>query len=226
MRVSSVEQRWMTPPDLFEVLHQEFGFVMDAAAEWDSRKVAYYLGPDSPTESERDALAETVSWGRLAWEQMIAKLSTESVGLRRKREDVGERGDREITAKLIDWLRGSTSLPPAIWLNPPYGRGLHRWMARCRAESEVWGVVVVALIYARTETDWWRESVLCADEIRYVCRRIVFLDPATGKPRKDDKGRDQSSTAPSAIVVFRPHAIKLRSPRHLFGWDWKDPDPG
>ena len=82
------------------------------------------------------------------------------------------------------------------FLNPPYGYAVGPWLAKARAESER-GLVVVCLLMARTDTRWWHESVMRADELRFVVGRIKFIDPQTGKPR-------YTAPAPSVVVVFRP----------------------
>lgn len=83
-----------------------------------------------------------------------------------------------------------------VWLNPPYGREVGRWLEKAWLESRR-GLTVVVLVMACTETRWWREFVWKADEVRFIQGRVRFLD-RTGQPR---------AAAPkgSALVVFRPH---------------------
>lgn len=51
--------RWMTPNALFDALHAEFGFTLDAAADADTARCARWLGPGSehPDALEVDAWA-------------------------------------------------------------------------------------------------------------------------------------------------------------------------
>ena len=102
------------------------------------------------------------------------------------------------------------ALSPEPWgggqvafINPPYGVGLDKWIARCHEEAQR-GTTVVALIYARTETAFFHDHVMHADEVRLLRGRVTFLDPDTMEPRRSKKtGAVQSSTAPSVVVIWR-----------------------
>ena len=89
-----------------------------------------------------------------------------------------------------DWSRYKS-----VWCNPPYGRELHRWMAKAFIESRH-GPTVVMLVMACTETRWWRDYAWRADEIRLVQGRIKFTR-STGEP---------AGAAPkgSAVIIFHP----------------------
>ena len=76
------------------------------------------------------------------------------------------------------------------FLNPPYGREIGKWLFRAWEES-VWGRTVVCLVPARTDTRWWHEYVMKADEIRFLRGRLKFGDATNSAP------------FPSAVVVFR-----------------------
>lgn len=73
-----------------------------------------------------------------------------------------------------------------VYCNPPYGRDIGRWLAKAR-EPEV----AVFLLPARTDTRWWHEHALKADEIRFVRGRLRFEGARAGAP------------FPSVILVFR-----------------------
>lgn len=86
------------------------------------------------------------------------------------------------------------------WMNPPYGRNVTgKWIEKARQSAQD-GATVVCLIPARTDTRFWHEHVMHADEIRLVKGRIRFVGSESGAP------------FPSAVVVFRPG-----EPRRLFG---------
>jgi len=96
-------------------------------------------------------------------------------------------------------------IPPQedVWNNPPYGRGVGKWVEHA-AESGQY-VRVVQLIFARTDTLWWHDVVLeRAVEIVHLRGRVTFLG-TDGQPLRDSKGRVQTATAPSALVIFQPH---------------------
>lgn len=84
-----------------------------------------------------------------------------------------------------------------VWLNPPYGRrggGIAAWMEKARASAAA-GATVICLVPARTNTRWWHESAMLADEVRFVRRRLSFGDGT------------QPAPFPSAVVVFRPGSV-------------------
>ena len=76
------------------------------------------------------------------------------------------------------------------WMNPPYGREIAAFMRKALAESSN-GVTVVCLVPVRTDTTWWHETAVHADEIRFIRGRVKF------------DGGDHSAPFPSAIIVFR-----------------------
>jgi len=78
------------------------------------------------------------------------------------------------------------------FVNPPYGRGPNStgpWVKRGLEVSRE-GKLVVMLIASRTDTTWWHDYVMQADEIRFIKGRLHF----------DDRG---PAPFPSAVVIFR-----------------------
>ena len=82
-----------------------------------------------------------------------------------------------------------------VFLNPPYGRALKDWVRKGYEEGQKENTTVVMLIPARTDTKYWHEWVMKADEIRFVRGRIKFGDGSNSAP------------FPSAVVVFRKTAF-------------------
>lgn len=78
-----------------------------------------------------------------------------------------------------------------VFLNPPYGRNLKDWVKKGYEEGQKDNTTVVMLIPARTDTKYWHDYVMKADEIRFVRGRIKFGDETNSAP------------FPSAVVVFR-----------------------
>lgn len=80
-----------------------------------------------------------------------------------------------------------------VWMNPPYGRTIKLWMAKA---VEAWqgGATVVCLIPARTDTAWWHDYAVQADEIRFIRGRVKFEKPGL---------KSDAAPFPSAIVIFR-----------------------
>ncbi len=76
------------------------------------------------------------------------------------------------------------------WMNPPYGREIAKWMEKAHNESKL-GCCVVCLVPSRTDTAWWHDHAMKADEIRYIRGRVKFI------------GGKDNAPFPSAIVIFR-----------------------
>jgi len=79
-----------------------------------------------------------------------------------------------------------------VFMNPPYGREIGKWLRKAYYECKVWGncELVVCLIPSRTDTKWWHNYVMKADEIRFVIGRIKF----------DGKN---PAPFPSAVAIFK-----------------------
>jgi len=95
-----------------------------------------------------------------------------------------------------------------VWLNPPYGREMPRWIEKAVAEVEAGHCErVVALIPSRTDTKMWQRFVLrelrpmrnvnyCVDAhaavavVRFLPGRVKFV------------GTDGPAPFPSAVVVW------------------------
>lgn len=78
-----------------------------------------------------------------------------------------------------------------IWMNPPYGRQIGNWVKKAKEAARQGKATVVCLLPARTDTSWWHDYAMKANEIRLIRGRLKF---------GDGKG---SAPFPSAIVVFR-----------------------
>jgi hypothetical protein len=59
-----------------------------------------------------------------------------------------------------------------VWLNPPYGRGVGRWLERLSAHGDG-----LALVYARTDTVWFQTAVPRASLLCFIRRRLSFIGP-------------------------------------------------
>lgn len=81
-----------------------------------------------------------------------------------------------------------------IFINPPYGRAIADWMAKVAMERERCEVIV-ALVPCRTDTAWWHDYAMLADEIRFVRGRLSF------EGVEAEKGHN--APFPSAILVYR-----------------------
>ncbi len=102
------------------------------------------------------------------------------------------------TAEDDGLLQNWTKHGGPVWLNPPYGRGIGKWVCKA-AETARLGTTVVCLIPARTDTRYfhahiWDVTAHAARpgvEVRFVKGRLRFGGVKTPAP------------FPSAVVVFR-----------------------
>lgn len=81
-----------------------------------------------------------------------------------------------------------------VFCNPPYGRSISNWIRKGYQEGQK--TTVVFLIPSRTDTAYWHDYVMKADEIRFVRGRIAFYK----------EGYDNKAPFPSAVVIWRPNS--------------------
>lgn len=77
------------------------------------------------------------------------------------------------------------------WMNPPYGRGIDKWIKKAHNSAKKNGATVVCLIPARVDTRWWH-NFCTKGEVFFVKGRLKF------------GGAKNSAPFPNAVVVFRP----------------------
>ena len=77
----------------------------------------------------------------------------------------------------------------SVWLNPPYGRSISRWIKKAYEESQKPDTSVVLLLPARTDTAWFHDY--CSKgKITFIRGRLKF------------GGSKNSAPFPSMIVEF------------------------
>lgn len=86
------------------------------------------------------------------------------------------------------------------FMNPPYGRAISEWVAKAWRESA--HATVVCLLPARTDTAWWHDYVMRAEEVRLIRGRLSFAS-AIQDERKAATGA-HNAPFPSAVIVFQP----------------------
>jgi phage N-6-adenine-methyltransferase len=77
-----------------------------------------------------------------------------------------------------------------VFMNPPYGRTIAAGMRKAWESSQTTAELVVCLVPARTDTDWWQDYASRGDQ-RFLQGRLRFGDAESSAP------------FPSAVVVFR-----------------------
>ena len=78
-----------------------------------------------------------------------------------------------------------------VFMNPPYGKELPKWMKKAYEEARDNGALVVCFVPARVDTEWWHRYA-AKGEVRFPKGRVTFSDA------------DASAPFPVAIVIFRP----------------------
>jgi hypothetical protein len=109
-----------------------------------------------------------------------------------------------------------------VWLNPPYGRSIGRWLARMARHNHG-----LALIFARTDTAAFHRCVWeVSTALLFIRGRVEFLrQDGTPMPKRRD-GRPQNAAAPSVLCAYGSsdadvlagcgldgHFVPLRLPR-------------
>lgn len=79
-----------------------------------------------------------------------------------------------------------------VFMNPPYGRVIGKWVRKAY-EASLKGATVVCLIPSRTDTAYWHDYAM-KGEIRFLRGRVYFEQP----------GKTDRAPFPSAVVIFRP----------------------
>ena len=77
-----------------------------------------------------------------------------------------------------------------VWMNPPYGRKIGKWVRKAYKSAQN-GAIVVCLLPSRTDTAWWHDYCMRGD-VEFIRGRLKFGNAAENAP------------FPSAIVIFSP----------------------
>lgn len=78
-----------------------------------------------------------------------------------------------------------------VFMNPPYGRDISKWVQKAYEESKKPNTTVVCLIPSRTDTSYWHDYIFGkAKDIRFIRGRIKFGNSKNSAP------------FPSAVIVF------------------------
>ena len=86
------------------------------------------------------------------------------------------------------------------WMNPPYGRGIGKFIKKAYEES-IKGCIVVCLIPSRTDTRWWHDYVMKGD-IEFIKGRLKFTNRLLPSYREDGNFKLSPAPFPSAVITF------------------------
>lgn len=81
-----------------------------------------------------------------------------------------------------------------VFMNPPYGREIGKWIKKAYEESRK-GATVVCLIPARTDTSYWHDYIFGEAKIEFIRGRLKFGNGIR---------QNNSAPFPSAIVIYEP----------------------
>ena len=100
----------------------------------------------------------------------------------------------EVAAKISYALEENGLARPwngRVWLHPPSGRAIHKWVNKLCAEYETGGVTAaIALLPSRTDTQWWQR--ISAYPICFIRGRLHFV------------GQKSPANYGSAVVYLGP----------------------
>ena len=98
-----------------------------------------------------------------------------------------------------------------VWVNPPYGRGINRWLDRC-ADHAATGGSAIALVPNRTDTAWFQDAADRANAILFPAGRIRF------HPGHKDKPATGSPGTGSALIGYGDWAVNILRRSHIPGF--------
>jgi phage N-6-adenine-methyltransferase len=87
-----------------------------------------------------------------------------------------------------------------VFMNPPYGRQIGRWMTKAFEAAQTTAELVVALVPARVDTAWWHDTA-AQGEVRFLRGRLCFGNASSSAP------------FPSAVVIFRNEKNVTKFPK-------------
>ena len=88
-----------------------------------------------------------------------------------------------------------------VFMNPPYGREIGKWIEKAYNES-LQGAIVVCLIPARTDTAYWHKYIFNKTEVRFLKGRVKFQNRLLPSWREDGSHKVSGAPFPSAIVIY------------------------
>lgn len=94
-----------------------------------------------------------------------------------------------------------------VWMNPPYGRGIGNWVRHAWEQVDKGHAeLVVALVPMRSETKWFHDCAMKAQEFRLLNKRLTFEMP-------DNSGVQivgHNAPFPSVLLIFKKEAMPIR----------------
>lgn len=79
----------------------------------------------------------------------------------------------------------------SVWINPPYGRNMVKWIEKAYKTHEEFGNTIVMLLPARTDTKAFHKFIYHKAEIRFIQGRLKFGNSKNSAP------------FPSMLVIYK-----------------------
>lgn len=89
-----------------------------------------------------------------------------------------------------------------VFVNPPYGRALPAWLAKCASQGKG-NTTVVGLVPSRTDTRWWHDNVVGLGDVLMLKGRLKFGDTKMSAP------------FPSAVIVWNGEILAAKIAAHI-----------
>lgn len=89
-----------------------------------------------------------------------------------------------------------------VFMNPPYGREIAKWVKKAYYSSLEPNTTVVCLIPSRTDTKWFHDYCM-KGEIRFIRGRLKFQNRMLPSWREDGSHKISPAPFPSMVVIFR-----------------------
>lgn len=94
----------------------------------------------------------------------------------------------------------------SVYVNPPYGREIGKWVKKCYEES-LNGNLCVMCIPSRTDTKWFHDYIYNKAEIRFLKGRLKFVNRLLPSYNRDGKFNVSPAPFPNMIVIFYPNEL-------------------
>ena len=163
---------WQTPPELYAALHRRYAFDYD------------------PFASHDNALTQSTRWSGAR--RRDAYSTVDGSWARAPGKGPHKLSDEDGLSSYWAHRR--------VFMNPPYSRGVIGAAVEKAHSERNNAEIIVALIPASTDTEWFQQFVLPVCDIVWLSPRVRFINPETGKPGDSPPGG-------SVVAVFRPDRL-------------------
>jgi hypothetical protein len=120
-----------------------------------------------------------------------------------KRSIVGAK--REFRWPRQNGLRDPWVPAETVYVNPPFGRGLAKWVKLCNENNALWRQEIILLLPAAVDTRHWQQNIATADRVCCLRGRVKYL------------GAKACAPFATALAYWGPHPEKFVATFEPFG---------